>query len=122
MTTHYMEEADRLCERLAIVDHGKLLALDTPEGLRARAPGGTLIELTLDGAAEPLLAAAGSLAGLSRLDGEGMILRAHAERVAEAIPALLRVAEAAGRIPLDIRLTPPSLETLFVSLTGRKLD
>src|SRR6185369_13647877 len=47
MTTHYMEEADRLCDRLAIIDRGKLLALDSPVGLRARAPGGTLIEVTL---------------------------------------------------------------------------
>ena len=51
MTTHYMEEADRLCDRLAIIDHGKLLALDTPAGLKARAPGGTLVEITLDGEA-----------------------------------------------------------------------
>jgi ABC-2 type transport system ATP-binding protein len=49
MTTHYMEEADRLCQRLAIIDRGRLLALDTPAGLKARAPGGTLLEITLDG-------------------------------------------------------------------------
>ena len=49
MTTHYMEEADQLCERVAIVDQGKLLAVDTPAALKRRAPGGTLIEITLDG-------------------------------------------------------------------------
>ena len=52
MTTHYMEEADQLCDRIAIVDRGRLLACDTPEALKARAPGGTLIEVTLDGAAD----------------------------------------------------------------------
>src|SRR5205809_1203151 len=49
MTTHYMEEADRLCDRLGIMDNGKLLALGTPEALKAKAPGGTMVELTLDG-------------------------------------------------------------------------
>ena len=122
MTTHYMEEADRLCERLAIVDRGKLLALDTPAGLRRQAPGGTLIEITFDGDAAPLLPIVETAAGLSHVSAQDATIRAHAERVAEAIPAVLRAAEKAGRLPLDIRLTPPSLETLFVSLTGRKLD
>ncbi|HEV8197489.1 MAG TPA: ABC transporter ATP-binding protein [Gemmatimonadales bacterium] len=122
MTTHYMEEADQLCDRLAIVDHGKLLALDTPEGLRARAPGGTLIEVTMDGDAAPVLTALQGLPNLSRVSAKGKELQVYAERVAEAIPAVLRAAEQAGRAPTDIRIVPPSLETLFVSLTGRKLD
>ena len=49
MTTHYMEEADKLCDRIAIVDRGELLELDTPEALKQRAPGGTLVEITLAG-------------------------------------------------------------------------
>ncbi len=122
MTTHYMEEADRLCERLAIVDRGKLLALDTPSGLRRLAPGGTLLEVTFDAPAEPLVGPMEGLPGLSRISVSQATLRAHADRVAESIPALLRAAEVAGLAPLDIRLTPPSLETLFVSLTGRKLE
>ena len=122
MTTHYMEEADRLCDRLAIIDRGKLLALDSPARLRARAPGGTLVEVTLDGEAMPVLPAVQALPGLSRGAARGAELSAYAERAGEAIPGILRAAEQAGRLPLDIRLTPPSLETLFVSLTGRKLD
>ncbi len=122
MTTHYMEEADRLCERLAIVDRGKLLALDTPAGLRRLAPGGTLIEVTFNGPAAPLLGTVTSLPGLSHVTVSEATLHGQAERVAEAIPALLRAAEIAGLVPLDIRLNPPSLETLFISLTGRKLE
>ena len=122
MTTHYMEEADRLCDRLAIIDHGKLLALDTPTGLRRLAPGGTIIEVSFDAAATPLLATVEALPGLSRVSASDTTLRASAERVAESIPALLRAAEIAGLTPLDIRLIPPSLESLFVSLTGRKLE
>ena len=54
MTTHYMEEADRLCDRVAIVDQGRLLAIDTPAALKARAPGGTMIDLMLDGDGDAL--------------------------------------------------------------------
>ena len=122
MTTHYMDEADRLCDRLAIVDRGKLLALDTPAGLRARAPGGTLIEMLFDGDAAPLLAEVRALPGLTRVAVHENQLSGHADRVGEAVAGMLRTAEQSGRLPLDIRLFPPSLETLFVSLTGRKLD
>lgn len=122
MTTHYMDEADRLCDRLAIVDHGKLLALDTPAGLKARAPGGTLIEMTMDGDPAPALALVQALPGLSRAAARDNELSVYADRAGEALPAILRAVEQAGRCPVDIRLTPPSLETLFVSLTGRKLD
>jgi ABC-2 type transport system ATP-binding protein len=121
LTTHYMEEADRLCERLAIVDDGRLLALDTPASLKARAPGGTLIELSLDGEAGPLTDDAARVDGVSRVEAQGTTLRAEAARGGAAIPPLLEVAEAHGRTVHDIRLVPPSLESLFVSLTGRSL-
>jgi ABC-2 type transport system ATP-binding protein len=121
LTTHYMEEADRLCERLAIVDDGRLLALDTPAALKARAPGGTLVELALDGEAGPLVDDAARVDGVSRAEAQGTTLRAEAARGGAAIPPLLDVAEAHGRTVHDIRLVPPSLESLFVSLTGRSL-
>jgi ABC-2 type transport system ATP-binding protein len=121
MTTHYMEEADRLCERVAIIDHGRLLALDTPGRLKDQAPGGTLIELMLDDDAAPAAAAATTVTGISRAEAQGSVLRAYAARGGEAIPALIRCAEQAGRAVRDIHLAPPSLETLFISLTGRKL-
>ncbi len=122
MTTHYMEEADRLCQRVAIVDHGRLLALDRPAALKARAPGGTLIELTLDGDPGPVSAPARSVPGVLRADVEGAVLRAYVERPGEAVAGLIRVAEQAGRAVTNVALSPPSLETLFISLTGRRLD
>jgi ABC-2 type transport system ATP-binding protein len=122
MTTHYMEEADQLCGRIAIVDRGRLLALDTPAALRATAPGGTLIELSLDGDAETVAAAAQALAGVDRVEARGAVLRAFTPRGGELIPALIAAAEERGRAVKDISLARPSLETLFISLTGRKLD
>ena len=77
MTTHYMEEADRLCERLAIIDQGRLLALDTPQQLKTRAPGGTLVELVLDGDATAAASRARELAGVSSAEPQGSVLRVY---------------------------------------------
>ncbi len=122
MTTHYMEEADQLCERVAIVDEGRLLAIDTPAALKARAPGGTLIELTLDGEAGAAAAGARLLPNVSRVDVRDGVLRAFSDRGGQVIPALIDVVQANGRVVKNINLGAPSLETLFISLTGRKLD
>jgi len=121
LTTHYMEEADRLCEQVAIIDRGRLLALDAPGNLKARAPGGTLVQVTLDGPAEGVVAAAADLPGLLRVEAHGPVVHAYAERTGEVIAGLLRLAEQSGRTVKDIHLTPPSLETLFVAMTGRGL-
>ena len=122
MTTHYMEEADRLCDRVAIVDRGQLLALDTTAALKARAPGGTIVELELDGDAASAAVTAGTVAGVDGAEARHDTLRVRAERGGEVIPALIHAAQECGRQVRDIKLYPPSLETLFISLTGRKLD
>jgi ABC-2 type transport system ATP-binding protein len=122
MTTHYMEEADRLCDRIAIVDRGKLLALDTPARLKERAPGGTLIELQLDADGQRIVPAVTALEGVTRAETQGNALRAFSDRGGRIISPLIQVVEDAGLHVRNIGLTEPSLETLFVSLTGRKLD
>ena len=122
MTTHYMEEADQLCDRLGIMDHGRLLAVDTPAGLREQAPGGTLVELVLDGDAKRVATAAAAHPEVSRADADGSIVRVYSDRASEIIPALIRFADEAGCTVKDIHLSRPSLETLFIGLTGRKLD
>ncbi|HEY3133468.1 MAG TPA: ABC transporter ATP-binding protein [Gemmatimonadaceae bacterium] len=121
MTTHYMDEADRLCDRLAIIDRGKLLALDTPRALKSKAPGGTLIELVLDGDAAPAGEIAETIPGINRVEANDGLLRVHSSRGGQTLPALIEAAETSGRTVTDIHLLQPSLETLFVSLTGRKL-
>ena len=118
MTTHYMEEADQLCDRVAIVDRGKLLACDTPSVLRAQAPGETIVEVTFD---RELASETPELAGVTRTEPRGAVLRAYATSAAAAIPALLAFGESEGYAVRDIQIARPSLETLFISLTGRKL-
>ncbi len=115
-------EVLRLGDRLGIVDHGKLLAVDSPDKLKARAPGGTLIQLSLDGEASAVVPLAGALPGVSRAEANNATLLAYSDRGGELIPALIRAAEQSGRTVKDIHLSPPSLETLFISMTGRKLD
>ena len=121
MSTHYMEEADQLCNRLAIIDQGKLLALDTPAALKAKAPGDTLMEVTFDGDASIAADVARAMDGVSSAEARGPILRVFSKRGGELIPSLINAGEAHGRVVRDIQLSRPSLETLFISLTGRKL-
>ena len=122
MTTHYMEEASKLCDRVAIVDRGKLLALDTPAKLEAQAPGETVVEVTFDDDASPVVDGANAIAGVARAEAKGHVLRVFSERAGEVIPQLIAAGEAHGRAVRDIHLERPSLETLFISLTGRKLS
>lgn len=122
MTTHYMEEADQLCDRIAIMDRGRLLALDTPAKLKEKAPGDTIVDVTLDADSASLVAEAQAAAGVNRVEARGPLLRVFASKAGEAVPAILALAESRGRTVNDIQLSRPSLETLFISLTGRKLS
>ena len=122
MTTHYMQEADELCDRLAIIDRGRLLALDTPERLRRQAPGSTLIDVFVEGDSTVAAARCREVPGVSRVDVAAGGLRAYSERGGEVLAALIRAAEDAGCRVTNINLAKPSLETLFISLTGRTLD
>jgi len=122
MTTHYMEEADKLCDRVAIVDRGQLLELDTPEALKQRAPGGTLVEVTLARPADGVVDKVRALDGVLRVEAQGNVLRVFSDRGGRVISPVIQEAEELGVNVTNIALTEPSLETLFVARTGRKLD
>jgi ABC-2 type transport system ATP-binding protein len=122
ITTHYMDEADKLCDRIAIVDRGQLLELDTPEALKQRAPGGTLVEITVSGDGANIVAAVRALDGVLRAEADGPLLRVFSDRGGRVISPAIQAAEEHGLSVTNISLTEPSLETLFVSRTGRKLD
>jgi ABC-2 type transport system ATP-binding protein len=122
MTTHYMEEADQLCDRLAIVDRGKLLALDTPSRLKAKAPGDTLLEVTFDADASSIVEAAKAIEGVTSAEARGPMLRVYSRKAGEIIPAMIAAGEGRSLSVRDIHISRPSLETLFISLTGRKLS
>lgn len=119
LTTHDMLEADRLCDRIAIVDHGERIALDTPDGLRGLLPGGQGIELTVRTKVDP----ASAFAGLG--DTESTELEAGRWRVRcfgdVELGAVITAAEHNHAEVLDVHRIQGSLEDVFVHLTGREL-
>jgi len=127
LTTHDMAEADQLCDRIAIVDHGEVIALDTPRGLRKLLPGEQGVEVVVaardDAAAADPAATLGAVPGVERADvvtaAEGRTtLRAYgAIEAADLVPALA----ADGLDLVELRQLEGSLEEVFVHLTGREL-
>jgi ABC-2 type transport system ATP-binding protein len=121
-TTHYMEEAEVLCDRLAIVDHGRLIAQGSLDELRAMLGERDLLRLSGRFPTEAHVAAA--LAGIDGAEivqatGDGLIIAA--PRAGRELPALLAALTGAGAEIRETTLTRPSLETLFIKLTGKEL-
>ena len=122
LTTHYMEEADQLCGRVAIMDHGKILALGTPAELKRSVGADTIV--TIKTAADPhLLAAvlAKDIDGVTRVrevDGGLEVGVKDSERI---VPRIVNSAEGAGVDIVELSVAEPSLETVFIGLTGKEL-
>ena len=118
LTTHYMEEADELCDRLAIIDHGKILVEDTPEALKASLGASSIFELDVreTGALQQRLAA---LPGVRSIEPTPKGLRVLASNSEGLLPEVVSAASGYGL--RDMRITEPSLETVFIRLTGRDL-
>ena len=122
LTTHYMEEADQLCNRVAIVDHGRILALDTPEGLKRSIDADTIVTVRAGGDLDTFSdRVTWELDGTRRvrpIDGGLEIHVSHGERILQRIIAM---AESAGVDIVDVSVAEPSLETVFIDLTGKEL-
>ncbi len=122
MTTHNMEEADAMCERIAIIDHGRVIALGAPSELKASIPGGYLLQLRFSACPEAFVACLKSLPGVSDArvkNGDAVDL--YADRGGPLIPAVVNAATAAGIELHDVHISEPSLENLFLHHTGRSL-
>ncbi len=122
LTTHNMEEADALCQRLAIIDHGRGIALGTPAELKAAIPGGFLLRLHFGNRTTELLERLQSLAGVTEVrpaDTTGADV--YADRGGPLIPQIANLAAAAGAELSDVHILEPSLENLFLHHTGRSL-
>jgi ABC-2 type transport system ATP-binding protein len=120
LTTHYLEEADRLADQLAIVDHGKIVAEGTPEALKAELRGDSVhIELVspdTDGNVRGLLS---SLAGVGEIVVEGNTLRARVDHGATAVPAVLGTLEDKAIPVTAVTVSRPSLDDVYLRYTGR---
>jgi ABC-2 type transport system ATP-binding protein len=122
LTTHYMEEAEQLCDRVAIMDHGKILALDTPEALKQSVGADTIVTVKAGGDTQALAERlAGEIPEVTRtrvIDG-GVEL--HVKGAERLVPRVVNVAESGGFDLVDLSVAEPSLETVFISFTGKEL-
>jgi ABC-2 type transport system ATP-binding protein len=122
LTTHNMDEADALCRRIAIVDHGRVIALGTPAQLKASIPGGYLLRLRLARTPEALAERLRRLAGVSEVRAVSPErIDLYADRGGSLIPDAVVAASAVGAEIQDVHLSEPSLENLFLHHTGRSL-
>src|SRR5450432_4197320 len=122
LTTHYMDEADALCERLAIIDHGRIISQGTPAELKASIPGGYLLRLRFDRAPEELMAELRKLPGVTEVrTADHIAADVYADRGGQLIGPIVNTANAAGIDLRDVHIAEPSLETLFLHHTGRSL-
>jgi ABC-2 type transport system ATP-binding protein len=122
LTTHYMEEADRLCDRVAIMDHGRILALDTPAALKQSIGADTIVTVKAAGDLNRLAELlAADVAGVTRTRVAGDKLELHMQAGDRLVPRIVLSAERGGFDLLDVSMAEPSLETVFINLTGREL-
>jgi len=120
LTTHNMDEAERLADRVAIIDHGKLLTLDTPEALKRTIGEGDVLEIEIDDrAAERALPLTTPL--VPQVSFANHQLQARARGVVELLPAIMEALRAVEAHPGEVRLRANTLEDVFISLTGRRL-
>jgi len=122
LTTHNMEEADALCQRLAIIDHGKIIALGSPTELKSSVPGGFLLRIRFNRQSADLLPRLQSLAGVREVraaDDNGF--HVYADRGGSLMSEIAILASAASIDLADAHVTEPSLEALFLHHTGREL-
>jgi ABC-2 type transport system ATP-binding protein len=118
LTTHYLDEADSMAERVIVVDHGRVIADDTPARLKAEHVGDTII-LGYDAEADAVGAAA-ALAGRETMR-YGRELRISTQGAPRQVPGLLEDLRAAGFPPAALEVTRPTLDDVFLKLTGRSL-
>jgi ABC-2 type transport system ATP-binding protein len=122
LTTHYMEEADRLCERVAIMDHGRILALDTPAALKQSIGADTIVTVKTTGDPSRLAELlAADVPGVTRTRVADGRLQLHLQGGDGLVPKIVLAAERHGFALVDVSVTEPSLETVFINLTGREL-
>ncbi len=127
LTTHYMEEADALCDRIAIIDHGRIIAQGTPEELKASVPGGHLVRLEFAGDPTGLVSDLEALEGVRQVQvqrpegSDDWTIDVWADRAGPLVPGIAALAAGTDAGLHDVHLEAPSLETLFLHHTGRSL-
>ncbi len=121
VTTHYMDEADKLCDRIAIVDHGKLVALDSPLKLKASVPGKNILEVSFSGAPNHWAETLRKLPDVAEVKAEENAFRISSENGPRTTVALMEAARAANATVTSLSVQSTTLDDVFVHYTGRQL-
>ena len=122
LTTHYMEEADQLCGRVAIMDRGKILALDTPAALKQQTHADTIVTVLSPGDPDQLARVlTEGIDGVTRSRTVEGGVEVHVKGNDRLLPRVVELADRAGIPVLDLSVTEPTLETVFINLTGKEL-
>jgi ABC-2 type transport system ATP-binding protein len=120
LTTHYMDEADFLCDRIGIIDYGKILELDTPSGLKDKIGEGDVIDMQVSGNVASFLKKL-EKEGCSLKKREEDFIRLMALKGESALPKIVKLAEKEGVTIGSISIREPTLEDVFIHYTGRKI-
>ena len=121
LTTHYMEEAERLCDRVAILDHGRIVALDTPAALIRALGAEDRVVFSMDGGLPPALEKALAEAGRVETQGERVVVHGKEGRKVPLVSDVVSLLTTQGVPFRDLRTEQPTLEDVFLSLTGREM-
>jgi ABC-2 type transport system ATP-binding protein len=121
ITTHYMDEADKLCDRIAIVDHGKLAALDSPLKLKTSIPGKNVVDVSFSHVPDGWRDRLAALPFVEHITGEGHVFRISSGNGPATTTAMMEAAAAAGTSVLSLSVQSTTLDDVFVHYTGRDL-
>ncbi len=120
LSTHYMEEADRLCDRVGIIDHGKIQAIDTPASMKS-ALGQEIIQVTVGSEPDSVIAAIRGVPDVKDVKTQNEKITIYAANGTEVIPQIFQISVDAGIKINSISLTQPTLDDVFISYTGHEL-
>lgn len=121
LTTHYIEEAEKLCDRVAIMDEGRIIALGTPREIQARTIGHSIIEICCEQALPEIEIPEWELASKTVLSADRKVMTVHSPRPAKTLVELVKWIDQQGIELADVQLKRPSLEDVFIELTGKSL-
>jgi len=122
LTTHYMEEADSLCDRLVIMDHGRILAMDTPKKLKESVAADTIVTVSATGDLDALAKLLQEqVEGVTKSQQLDSTIQLHVKGRAGVLPRVVTTAEQGGYNITDLSIAEPTLETVFINLTGKEL-
>jgi ABC-2 type transport system ATP-binding protein len=122
LTTHYMEEADSLCDLIAIMDHGRILALDTSAGLKSSVDADTIVTVSAEGDLDALAVLLElKVEGVTKVRRSDGTIRLHVKGAEGVLPKVVTAADQGGFAVTDLSVAGPTLETVFINLTGKDL-